>query len=331
MFPNSILVVLPRESDERNYEKGILIIPKSFGKIMVIDGQHRLFSYADEDVRKNMGENCSIMVTAIVFKDPDSLDIKKYSAKTFIEINMNQTSIRPTHLNAVSYEFLEELSPDAMTRTIAAQIILRANEKKPTSKLYGLFDTNQSQLGPIQTATVIATLKPIIKLKTIEELRGTQKGARAKKKKGYESLFGVSIDELAELDEFGKPETLVNRGVVCLEQYFNHVARTFTHDWPKRREEKGSSLEYAKMIAAFVKLLWKFISEGCDWREVQKELEKIKTNVMALQGIQEYSNPIFQPSHEDIPGSEPRMGEDYKFLNLNRVEPVSIKDIQKKK
>lgn len=313
MFPNSILVVL---SSDCRYESETLIIPERYGAIEVIDGQHRLFSYADEDVRRRIGDDARIMVTGIQFRDADEHAIRRYSARTFIEINTNQTRIRPTHLDAIAYPILGVTDP----RAIAAQIILRANERSGSS-LYGLFDTNQTGLGIIQATTVIVALKSITNINTIKNLQNATRGNPLDKRKGYENLFGCSIKEVA------KPEELINRGVACFEQYFNRVAGVFKHDWPKRGQTRGSSLEYAKMIAGFVKLLWQFICEGLDWDAVQSELDNIRTNIMALRDMQEYDVILFDPDKPEIPGAEPSAPDDYRFLDRNRRRPTSIQEV----
>lgn len=67
MFPNSILVVL--SSDCRYLEEEeALMIPDNYGAVSVIDGQHRLFSYADEGVRARIDDGSRIVVTAVFDK-----------------------------------------------------------------------------------------------------------------------------------------------------------------------------------------------------------------------------------------------------------------------
>jgi DGQHR domain-containing protein len=316
IFPNSILVVLSSEC-RYNPQDRTLQIPETHGTISVIDGQHRLFSYADENVRNRLGDDCKIMVTAIQFRGADDEAIQRYSAKTFIEINMNQTRVRPTHLDAIAYEILRQTYP----RAIAAQIILRANERR-NSRLYGLFDTNQTSLGVIQTTTVLSALKTITRLDYIRGLQNAQRGSRARRRRGYQNLFEVdTIHELSEAD------VLIERGVVCFERYFNLVANVFYHDWPERGQTKNSSLEFAKMVAGFVRLLWQFIIEGLDWESIQTELENVRTHVMQLWGMQEYNEILFDPTHQDIPDAQPSTTDDYRFLNSNRTAPTSIQQM----
>ena len=79
-------------------------IPKKYGSLSIIDGQHRLFSYADEKVKSIMKDDCKIMVTAVNFKTSKEELISKFSAKVFIEININQTRVEISHLDKIAYE-----------------------------------------------------------------------------------------------------------------------------------------------------------------------------------------------------------------------------------
>jgi len=319
IFPSSILVVL---SNECHYSAGdkSLQIPLRYGSISVIDGQHRLFSYANEVVKNKLEPNCKIMVTAIQFKDADANTIFKHSARTFVEINTNQTVVPRTHLDAIAYDILGEITP----RAIAAKIILEANER-PGSRLYGLFDTNKTGLGIIQVTTVLMSLKAITNTERIENIWRANAVRLVNIRKGYENLFGAEIAQLSS------PNELIIRGVACLERYFNHVGFIFHHDWPERGEDKKTSLKFAKMISAFIKLLWKdFIQNGLTWDDVCRELEQIRSNVMRLRNMGSYEDILFDPTHQDIPNADQRDYEHYRFLSKNRKKPTSIQEVFKK-
>jgi len=319
MFPNSILVVLDSDSRYSMDEKA-LRIPQRYGAISVIDGQHRLFSYASQDVEIQYGQDAKIMVTAIQFRDPDPEKIRRYSARAFIEINTNQTKVPPTHLDAIAYDILGEKHAKA----IAAQIILRVNER-PGKPLYGLFDTNQTKLGIIQTRTILTALKSYTDIERIRKLQ-TIKGNQGRlRRQGYENLFGTPIIGLCE------PETLIRQGIVCFEHYFSLVASTFSRDWPTRDGINQSSLKYAKMISGFVSLLGKFIAEGLGWNQVEEELKNIRVHILQLRRMGEYNGVLFDEADERIPGPQPSASEDFKFLERNRRASVSIRSVRKTK
>ncbi|WP_293125736.1 DGQHR domain-containing protein [Okeania sp. SIO1I7] len=93
IFPSNILVILSKECKYMKDGDGnsCLYIPKKYGSISVIDGQHRLFSYADENVKLMMQDDCKIMVTAVYFRTDEQEIITKFSARVFIEINFLNT------------------------------------------------------------------------------------------------------------------------------------------------------------------------------------------------------------------------------------------------
>lgn len=314
VFPSSILVVLSEDCEYDEVEEE-LRIPKRYGAFSVIDGQHRLFSYADEEIKEQVGNESKIMVTAIQFETKDPEVIFTHSAKTFVEINTNQTKVDRDHLDAIAYDVLGDTEP----RAIAAKIILEVNEKKDTC-LYGFFDTNRTGLGIVRASTVRAALQTITSLKKVRRLKNAQRGSTLERKNGYENLLGASIDELSTA------ENLIEQGKICMERYFGVVASAFRPDWPKRGESNESSFKYAKMIAGFVKLLRQFINEGLDWGDVQRELETIRENVMVLRGMSDYDTILFDPTHLDIPDAEPSATDDFRFLNLNRTAPTSVQD-----
>lgn len=321
MFPNSILVVLSSKC-KYDTEERLLKLPVVYGAISVIDGQHRLFSYANSEVETRMKRDCKIMVSAVQFKGVNEKDTQRFSAKTFIEINTNQTTVKRSHLDAIRYSLLGETSP----RSLAAQVILRLNERK--GKCYGLFDTSQTKLGIISVTTILGTLSPLIRLEDMKRLQAPTRTSQRNKCQGYKNLFGVS--SLSELDN---SDTLINRGVQCLEQYFSRIEQTFPKDWPQRGKTSSSSLYFAKVIAGFIRLLKCFIEEGLDWNQVQDELNQIKSNVMKLRGMQTYDSILFDSGDPKIPDSKPSVGEVFEFLNQNRQEqePVSIQNITKSK
>lgn len=314
MFPNSILVVL---SNDCECEDERLLIPNTHGAMSVIDGQHRLFSYADEKVRKNVTDDCKIMVTAIQFIGATSEQVSKYSARIFIEINMTQTPIKNEHYHSIAYEILGEKHSAAL----AAQVILRANAR--TDKvLHGIFDTNQTGLGIIQATTVMSSLKLITKFDDIKKLNVSTKGKRFTRRTGYEILMNCDISTLSD------PEKFIDLTVICLERFFSYVKRSFPRDWPERGETKNSSLEYAKVIASFVKLLNLFISQGSNWNKIEEDLQSLRTNLVTLRkSTEETIGVVFDPAHPDIPDATQSVDSNFRFLAENIQNPVSMLDI----
>lgn len=309
IFPNSILVVL---SEESTYTRNQLIIPRSADSISIIDGQHRLFSYANQDVEDQIGENSRIMVTAIQLPNGNREEIIRLSAQAFVEINQNQTRITSTHIDSIGYDILGNTDP----RALSAKVLLTANMSNRSSALFCLFRTNQTAMGHIQPGTVITYMKPIFNLQSIERLtRLRETTSRYSSVIGYFNLFNV--DNLGELLE---PDRLISRGVSCILRYFNIIRSEFRHDWPTReRENHLSSFYYSKFIAAWMSLLKEFIDEGQNWDGVLTEIQKIKNNILLLREISDYNNVLFLPSNELIPDANISVINDFRFYHKVEV------------
>jgi len=314
-FPNNILCVLSNDCS-LNDSKDTLNMPKSYGSLSVIDGQHRLFSYADEEIRKMFDEPPLIMVTAIKFRSADQEEINKYSAKTFVEINTNQTSIDKNHLDIISYEILNQTH----SRALAAQVLIRANVREGC--LYGLFDTRQTGLGIIKASTVITALKSLVSLSKIKRIKNATSGDRLKKKEGFENLLDSKINDLIY------PETLINQTVICLEHFFNIIRKHFPNDWPERNKNKESSFEFAKVIAGLIKLLREFIRRGYSWDKVETQIKTLRDNLIQLRGLNEkYEGIVFDIKEAYVPDSNPSPNDNLKFFKKNLENPTSIQKI----
>lgn len=318
VFPNSILVVLS-QACEYSIEAERLIIPKTYGAIEVIDGQHRLFSYASNDIKKIVEEDCRILVTAIQFNNATDEEIRKYNAQCFVEINMNQTRVSADHLDAIAYDILGKTNP----RALGAQVILRANQRYGKS-LYGFFNTNQTSLGIVKARTILSTVKQLTNIGALKRLASAKSGSNYSKRQGYENLFLTSKDD--NFEDLFDAEVLIERTIIVLERYFGIVKKLFRNDWPQRNQENKSSLAYSKTISAFIKLLTIFIEEGLDWEQIETQIRNIKKNVLDMQGISEDSEIVFDPKNIKIPDSRPRDTETARFLNANRFEPSPIQD-----
>ena len=310
IYPNSILCVLSNDCKYKESEDS-LTIPMMYGAMSVIDGQHRLFSFANDSVEKKLDKPI-IMITAIQFRNADENHIAKYSAQTFVEINTNQTKINTNHLDVIGYEVLGQTHP----RALAAQVILRANLRD--SSLYGLFDTYQTGLGIIKINEVISTLKTITSLDKMSKLESAKSGKKLDEKMGYENLFGVTVAEL------GNAETMITRGVIVVERFFNEFKKRFPNDWPERMDKKGSSFEFAKVIASLIKLLRQLILEGSDWSNVTQAIDAIKMNIISLRNLADDDAIILDANHASIPDAKPSVNNDFKFFNENRIKPISI-------
>jgi DGQHR domain-containing protein len=318
VFPNTILAVLSSEC-KFDASSGILEVPARYGSINVVDGQHRLFAYADDAIRQTMGDRGRILVTAACFDGATEDYVQKFSARTFIEINTNQTKVSSAHLFGIAYEMLGKTDPGAL----AAHILRKVNERQ--NRLRGLLRTSDSPSGRIKSMEIVGSLGTLTNLDQLVRLGKTVGKKATIRRLGVEQLFACGLAELCNAG------TLVERGVVCIEHYTNLVARVFSHDWPSpQASSNGSSLELTKMLAALIRLLRQFIEEGLTWAQVESELVTIRTNVMKLRRMTNYDSVLFRSDDAKIPDARARISDDFQFLHANRRRPTSIARILKK-
>ncbi|MDJ0569972.1 MAG: DGQHR domain-containing protein [Pleurocapsa sp. MO_192.B19] len=318
MFPSNILVILSQEckycQDGKN--NSYLYIPDKYGSISIVDGQHRLFSYADEKVKSIMQDNCQVQVTAIDFKDLDEKTISQSSARVFIEINVNQTKVEISHLDQIAYDLGSE-DP----KVIATRIIVGVNDRP---KYSSFFDVNSDKINRrlIEAGTIIDAIKKITNTSKIKRVENAKSGKNLLKKNGYEQLFNAQISELCQKD------ILVKKGIILLERYFNEIFSVFKNDRLEPNTKINTSFQYSKFWAGFINLLCLFVEEGLSWTQIKQELENMKSNLMKLQKVECYNQPLFDPQSNHIPDAKYSPTKVCKFLNENRKEPYSIQNIK---
>jgi hypothetical protein len=122
-------------------------------------------------------------------------------------------------------------------------------------------------------------------------------------------------------------EEVVRVFVIGLERYLSAVHRTFGLDWPTRGRTNPSSLAFAKMFAAFIRLLRAFIAEGLDWPAVEGELVKVRDNLLRLRRRRRYRAILLDAADPRIPGSGPSINQDFKFLQENRDRPTPVQRV----
>lgn len=84
---------------------GILSIPKLYGTVWVIDGQHRIYGYAGADINKKITP-----LGVVAYQDLE----KRLQARDFIDINQKQKSVDPNTL----WDLLAETDPNSLQGAI---------------------------------------------------------------------------------------------------------------------------------------------------------------------------------------------------------------------
>lgn len=309
-FPTNLTLVLNSECEVRNSK---LHIPSKYASIDVIDGQHRLFSYASSS--EQIQDEALLIATAIKFNTSNTQQINRYAAQTFITINSEQTKVKRDLIYLISYDVLDDKTPES----IAAKI-LEMCDSKSNGILTGLFalrafiKKNKLDQTPIPIISIVGELARIFK---IENLRKIQ---------------SALCEQTSDLNESEFP---IQTGRQLLERYFSQVKYEFPNDW----ENVDSLLMCAKYIGAFIKLLETFIIEDeLTIQEMREELREIKQNILQKysKGRIDGQQPVFAPgafhSYTDEEGVEvnkPLLSKKagsieqiYKLLNESRQNNV---------
>ena len=265
VFPSTLTVVLSPDCNVEDSPgcEGLktVIVPDKYASIDIIDGQHRLFAYAQNSVSNSLRENNALLVTAIKFRTNKPEAINQYAARTFVRINGTHTRVKRALIDVIAYDVLGDTSK----RAIAAKILL-ACTNRPNKALSRVFKTSELSTN---TADNMASIPTVL---VVDELTGYFDVERYKKdgkSTQIERTFGCPIDELQD------PTKLVAKGIEILEKYFSCVNHVFPQDW----RNKNSHLMCAKYIGGFIRLLGHFTREGLTLQEIESRLGIIKSNL----------------------------------------------------
>src|ERR1043166_2430639 len=240
-----------------------------------------------------MRDQSRILVTALFFEQASPDEIEKFSARTFIEINTNQTKVTTLHLEGIAFEILGKTD----NRSLAAHVLRILNERQ--NKIKGVLKTSDSPTGVVKVTEIVGALARITNLPKIAELAAASRTAETV---GYELLLGASLAELK------KPKTLIQCATICAERYFNLVGKIFPFDFPTPgHAQKDTAFELTKMFAALMLLLQQFLSEGLNWSDVENELKKILNNVKHLRHVKHYKGVLLKRSDSRIPTARHRI------------------------
>jgi hypothetical protein len=309
VFPNSILLLLNRDC-QFSVEECLLRIPQLPGSLSVIDGQHRLYAYADSKLERQLRGSARILATAIRFDVSTDREASMFGARAFVEINSNQTTIDRTHIDAIAYDILGLRNRKAL----AAKILYNANSKRDRrNALYGIFQTGQSLTGKIAAKTVLTKLATLCNVEHVRKLGKTKKSSKSYSKRlGYQRALALKGEQLAQISH----EEFVGRFTSALVSYFGTVSRTFPDDFPRRDADLRSALEYSKMIAAFVRLYGEFLKKGHMQKVIERKLESMKSHVASFTKPSS-GDPVMPANHNAVPNANDKESIMLDFLAKN--------------
>ena len=140
-FPNSLIISIdtkkkkpmlfdslgPAAGRDGLMQAGILHLPKVYQSAYIIDGQHRLYGYADSQYAES---NC---IPVVAFENLD----KEKQLKLFMEINENQKSVSKALRNILEIDiYYDSENANLRKKALLGKIVKRLGED-PRSPLYG--------------------------------------------------------------------------------------------------------------------------------------------------------------------------------------------------
>ena len=296
-FPNTITLILSSDCKENKNE---LNIPIKYSSIDIIDGQHRLFAYTQDNIEDLTRKESEIFATGIKFSDHKNID--KNAAKIFVEINSNQAKVKNNLIYLIKYDVLG----DRDYKAIAGKILLEVNKEGSNKALHGTLLTNslkkKNSLGhyPIPITTIVNNdLVPFLK------------GIDTKNKK--------EIDELAYQNIFGNtkkyykdnPEQLWKKGKQIISQYFNLIKRNFNSDWKLNANTYMQSSKYYSALIRYLRYI--LFDKKQDIKDLAKNVKTLKSDLSNFL-VRNEDEPIFCKDKGDIPSTKFGIPKIFEFL-----------------
>lgn len=244
-YPNTITVVINETSSFKNNE---LELTQKYGCLDIIDGQHRLFAFAKSKLSENKLKKTELLLTAIKFKTTSKSEIKKWNARTFVEINSTQRKVATDLIYLLKYKVMKEKLPNGLATE--AIIRLNTNTKYP---LYSLLKT-----GPFSDNSEKGTNR--IKIVSIaNELL---------------PLFTVTDTKIPSAT---KAESLISENVRQLNSFFTNVSNIFKEDWYDG--PKNSLLFTTNYMTALCTLFIKCKKRRLSQKKIIDKINRLRRNL----------------------------------------------------
>lgn len=241
-FFNNIIVSLPKStlimdqngnkidcSSLDRFQNCSIQLPDEFNSIGIIDGQHRIYSYyenntLDEQERliENLRKRIYLLVTGIIFPDDWKEEQRiEFESSIFLDINNNAKKVGKDIILSV-----EAAKHPFERNSIARKVIEKMNDKGP---FYDRFQLNSIDDKKIKIASIIQ-----FALSKLVEPNETANGLYKYWKKDNPSK---NIPETLTQDSLNSYDLLkeyIDHCVTCLNIYFNAIKNVYSDQWNEK-------------------------------------------------------------------------------------------------
>lgn len=230
-FFNNIIVGLPDSTKIYNedgkeinvsqlskYQNCKMSITQDFNTISIIDGQHRIYAYyennisdTDEEEVAKLRNKLNLLVTGLLFpKEWNEWEKQKFQSEIFLQINRNSKNIEKD----VIFHIESTMDP-LSSSSIARMIIKKMNEKDPFKDKFELSLVKKSQ----------------IKVSSIIQFALSSLVSGNKNSQGFFKYWNPEHSEKPESLNTDLLEEYVAYCSTKLQQYFNAIKDIYKTDW----------------------------------------------------------------------------------------------------
>lgn len=297
-FPNAITTVAcGMQEKSPSGAVPYLDIPVKYASIDLIDGQHRLYSYASESIPQAVRRDTELMTTVINFPNSERSKVPKYSATLFITINQTQAKVKTELIYLTAYDAMQDGGPKA----VAGKVLCCCADDKShplAGKLRvrpGLQLNRHDGVPTVPIVTLVHELAGLFDKEVVDTLLASGKSQFFRRLGCTEA-------------QFRQRGGRVKAGTDVLKKYFILVKRNFSADFGSA----NSNLLCAKYLAAFIRLLRaNLLDYQISWAQIEQELEDLAAAARVNAGEERLA---FPSASDVVPSKKQSVKEIYEYL-----------------
>lgn len=289
-FPNAITIVLSRIQHEK---QGKFLIPLEYGSVEVIDGQHRLFAFARSNLTEDQLRDVQLTVVGIKFRDETKR--RQFAAKTFVEINREQTKVPTELVTLIANKVMGDTDHVALAARVLIDLNIAVGPLDNVFKTRPFLTKNRVGRQPVRIVTITNELSHLFGLPNVFSVNTTQPLSKYKARK------------------------IISEGKRIVNIYFSDVSDIFDRDW----KSSQSLLLSAKYLTAFCALLVEFKRQRLSDQDIRNSLVTLRQNMTNhLQASNTSLGPngeLLHKGNQTLPDLRKHLSDIQGFVERHRV------------
>ena len=260
-FPNSIILSYEDSNRSLNFDiqkhqiedtktmPGVLTLPNKYKSVFLVDGQHRLYAYADSKYAKKNS------LPVVLFEGLD----RDEQIQMFMKINQNQKAVSKNLRNTLESELLwGDKNFNNRNKAIVSRLALAAGEDK-SSPLHGRVLTGEDQITEYKYITLDAIIRGVNQTKFLGNYKNNK-----------------LIDHGYFHHENDPKETLSHIREIIF-GYFDKLKDSLESEWENKKD--SSFILYNPSVTALIIVLGDIVKHLLDKEEINS-LDTENTNAI---------------------------------------------------